>query len=282
MFDAAKMTDEELNRQRYSFRKNLLKSVLIRIDYTGINNVDPWIDNNQEFMKEYFNEYMLGTNNNAKIDLTNIPDIANTLSIPISEVQKVVVHTYYNWAKPQTDDVRLSLTSYYLTLNIVCNQYQNIDCYIDLIAQVIEKMYSRFSFLNIHRVGIRKVGGESFKSISEMHAVFKPELFFGKDVEDSYSKPIRREYVDRSILNDQSKKVNYSRQYRYQETPDGERFQTMLDLDCYIDKYNIEQKQYNLKENIKDILSDINLCLFRLFYDSVQESYIESGGVYEQ
>lgn len=273
------MDQKSINELRHSFKANLLKSVLIRFDYTGINSLDNWIEKPKDLFYEHFTSYERGVHNNAQLDLTNLDDIAKTLSIPVTEIKKETVHVFTGWKMGNTDDVKLSISAYYLTLNVVCKNYTTIDNYINFISEIIKLLYQEFGFFNIRRVGIRKVGGDSFLSKEDVYKVFKPEYFFGRPCEENVTMPIKREYKDAYMLQDKSMKINYTRLYRLQNTREGERHQVLLDLDGYVDKYIIEQCDIKLRDNVYTVLNDLNSHLFELFHNSVQQEYIDKQGV---
>jgi hypothetical protein len=131
--------------------------------------------------------------------------------------------------------------------------------------------------LKIRRIGIRKISGKPFESIVQAYQVFKPELFFGYSLFDDF-KVTQREYKDYYILPDNSMRVNYTRMFREQNTPNGVRYAFILDTDCYVDEYLIKLKGYKLPAKIGEIMTLINDHLFEVFYNSVQKSYIENQG----
>ena len=51
--------------------------------------------------------------------------------------------------KTDHDDVNLSITSYYTTLNVACRDYKTIDEYLVFIKAFIELMYEIFSFIGL-------------------------------------------------------------------------------------------------------------------------------------
>ena len=122
------MDKDKIDGLRHTLERNLLKNVLIRLDYSGIDDIQKAISNNEQFFGRHFGVYTRGKANNASLDLTNVDDIAKTLSIPVREIKSETVHTYSEWKGGQHDDVKLSITSYYTTLNVACI-YQRANCY---------------------------------------------------------------------------------------------------------------------------------------------------------
>lgn len=272
------MDDNRINELRHTLSKNLLKNVLIRLDYSGIDNIQKVISNNEDFLQRHFETYTRGRTNNASLDLTNVDDIAKTLSIPVRQISSETVHTYLVWKGNQKDDVKLSMTSYYTTLNISCKDYKNIDEYLDFMKELIGLMYDIYGFMVIKRIGIRKLGGNTFDSMEQMNNVYKNELFFGNDI-DPNSIYLQREYIDRYALQGNAMKVNYSRNYRLCVINGQNKHQAMLDIDGYIDESNINR--HDLKTQSMGVLKFINTNIDSVFFDSVTDEYINTKGDYE-
>ena len=270
------MNTASIDDSRHSMKHNLLRNVLIRLDYTGITNIDNWVEKFQPVMKDWFPIYSRGVQNNMKANLTSIEDIAENLSIPIDEIRKETIHEFTGWIKDD-NDVTMSISPYFMTINIRCNNYTLIDAFLDLTSLFLKNMYKNNPYFNIHRIGIRKVNGKAFDTMKEVLAIYRKELFFGVEVDEEESLPIGREYTYRYALNDFSLKVNYSRQYRlYNSIQGSQKHQVLLDIDTYIDKSCIDKHNYNLMENSDKILKTINERQFKIFMESVQESYIHN------
>lgn len=270
------MNTASIDDLRHSMKHNLLRNVLIRLDYTGITNIDNWVEKFQPVMKDWFSIYSRGVQNNMKANLTSIEDIAENLSIPIDEIRKETIHEFTGWLKDD-NNVTMSISPYFMTINIRCINYTLIDAFLDLTSLFLKDMYKNNPYFNIHRIGIRKVNGKAFDTMKEVLAIYRKELFFGAEVDEEESLPIGREYTYRYVLKDFSLKVNYSRQYRLYNSIQGlQKHQVLLDIDTYIDKSCIDKNKYNLIEDSDKILKTINERQFKIFMESVQESYIHN------
>lgn len=270
---------------RYSLKKNLLKSVLIRIDFSGVSGLERWVDENKEFMHTAFAEYNRGVNNNARLDLSNMEEVAKTLSIPVSEIKKETQHIYTscklfhgdNQEDVVKDNVKMTLTSYFMTFYILCNNYKNIDTYLKFLSMFFVRFSTISDYMKIRRIGIRKIGGKPFDSLEKAYQVYKPEYFFGNNVANSFH-VLQREYKDCYVMPDETIKVNYTRIFREQNTAEGVKYAFVLDMDGYVDEYTIRKNQYELPGKIGEIMTTINNHLFEIFYFSVEKSYIEHHG----
>lgn len=271
---------------RYCLEENLLRKVLIRIDYSGVTNIDNWIESIKiDFIKNYFNRYSKHLNNNAKIDLSNLGDISKSLSIPVSEIIREPVHTFIDSKfNGRTDKVRLDITAFYTTLSIDCFNYKNIDVYIDFIEKLISHLLSSDSYIQIKRIGIRKIGGDEFEDVESVYNVFEKEQFLCKLIDSSSDiNVINREYTDRFLNKEQDVKINYTRLCRSVLVGDSCKIQVILDMDGYIDEGIIQKNGYEYPRDLKKSLSDnINDYLFELFKNSVQETYLLKHGHIER
>lgn len=268
------MNTASIDDIRHSMKHNLLRNVLIRLDYTGITNIDNWVEKFQPVMKDWFSIYSRGVQNNMKANLTSIEDIAENLSIPIDEIRKETIHEFTGWLKDD-NNVTMSISPYFMTINIRCNNYTLIDTFLDLTSLFLKNMYKNNPYFNIHRIGIRKVNGKAFDTMEEVLAIYRKDLFFGAEVDEEESLPIGREYTYRYVLKDLSLKINYSRQYRLYNSIQGlQKHQVLLDIDTYIDKSCIDKNKYNLMEDSNIILKTMNEHQFMIFMESVQESYL--------
>lgn len=266
---------------RYSLKENLLRKILIRIDYTGVTTIDGWIESiKTNFIKDYFDRYIKHLNNNAKIDLSNMGDISKSLAIPITEIVREPIHTFTESKFANREDkVQLDITSFYTTVSIDCIHYQNIDAYIDFIVELLTSLLKSDTYIQIKRIGIRKIGGTEFNSKAVINDVFEEEQFFCKLVDDSDIEMVNREYTDRFVRKNPDVKINYTRLCRAINIKGENKIQVILDMDGYVDERIILKNDYQYPRDLKDVFTiNINGYLFELFKNSVREKYLKEHG----
>lgn len=276
------MTDEKVNIEREHIKKNLLKKVLIRIDYDGVANIDSYVDNHYDFFDKYFGDTYKGSINNATIDRRSLDEIANRLSLDVKEFRKEPLH-FFRSPKPDeivgTDDVELTISTYYAALDIRCNNYQTINQYINLITELFQSLFSTFKMFKVRRVAIRKISGGVFDTYEDLNAVYEPGLFFGTQIKPNTEIEIfQREYNDAYILTDHTKKVNYSRKFRTINSEGSVKLQTVLDTDVYCDGYCLQLLRCSNDKELSELLFAINNHQFDLFKESVTIEYLKSQG----
>ncbi len=71
------------NFDRYSLKNNFMKQVLFRLDYKGVLDIKKIVEVFQEKHKSKFVTFETAYHNHVDVELTNINDISDTLSIPV-------------------------------------------------------------------------------------------------------------------------------------------------------------------------------------------------------
>ncbi|MEH2873904.1 hypothetical protein AAH030_12445 [Phocaeicola vulgatus] len=266
---------------RYSLKENLLRKILIRIDYTGVTTIDNWIESIKTgFVKKHFDRYIRHLNNNARVDLSKLGDISKSLSIPITEIVREPIHTFTESKFIEREDkVQLDITSFYTIISIDCINYKNIDLYLDFTKNLITSLLESDTYIQIKRVGIRKIGGTEFNNREDIYKVYEENQFLCKLIDDHNIEIANREYTDRFLKKNPDVKINYSRLCRAISIQGETKIQVILDIDGYVDDSIILKNNYQFPKDLHDVLSiNINNYLFELFKKSVQEEYLKKHG----
>lgn len=266
---------------RYCLNENLLRKILIRIDYIGVTTIDTWIESiKTDFAKKYFDRYIRRLHNNAKVDLSKMGDISKSLSIPVAEIVREPIHTFTESKFPEREDkVQLDITSFYTTISIDCINYKNIDLYLDFTRDLMASLLASDTYIQIKRIGIRKIGGTEFNNREDIYKVYEENQFLCKLIDEHDIEIANREYTDRFVKKNPDVKINYSRLCRAISIQGDNKIQVVLDMDGYIDEGLILKNNYQFPKDLYDVLSiNINTYLFELFKKSVQEDYLKRHG----
>lgn len=270
---------------RYSLTENQLKKILIRVDYSGVTTIDNWIESiKADFTKQYFDRYIKRIRNNATMDFSNLEEISRTLSVPISEIVKEPIHTFSDSKFENLEDkVTLDITSLSLALSIECVHYQCIDPYIKFISELIKNLLASDSYIQIKRIGVRKIGGCEFEDMDSVYNVYEKNVVFCNLIDEADIEMANREYTDRFLKKEEQIKVNYTRLCRNIKVKGTDKIQVILDMDGYVDEELINQNGYQFPKDIRTVLFDkINNYLFELFKNSVTFDYLERHGHIKQ
>lgn len=262
------------NYNRNCLTENLLRKVLLRVDYAGVTDIIPWIDSiKKDFTIKYFGNYSRVQNNNINITITNPNEVA-----PVSEMTKELIHRFSDSKfKGLKDSVQLDISNFYTTLLIDCKEYQNIDPYVDFLVDLLSLLLEYDSYIKIKRIGIRKWSGDIFPTEQEIFKVYEKKIL--NQYEYQGISMISQTYTDQFFRQSPDVKINNTRLYGKIVMDQQEQVQVLLDMDGYVDEQIINKNQYDFPRQLKDILmGNINDYLFELFKDSVQETYLHKHG----
>lgn len=178
------------NFSRYTMRANMLRKVLIRIDYDGVTDINEWIKlfKENDELSSYFQKYTKGVQNQATISLSNMEEIAASRSIPLSTFQSEPLHRFSDAVFKDEDGILredkivMDATSLFLTFSIDCVNYKNMDVYISFLNNYIKAFLENDKYIVIQRIGVRKLGGDVFRSLDDFSETFEESVFASLDV----------------------------------------------------------------------------------------------------
>lgn len=274
------------NFTRYSMRENMLKKVLIRVDYDGVTDISKWVETfkRTDALKCKFSNYSQVQLNKAKFDLSNNDEIAKQRSIPIKYLESEPIHRFYDSLFTNRQDrIVMDIARLFMTFEIDCYQYKTIDDYFDYLLSYLDIFLNFDTYIKIKRIGIRKTGGESFTILEDINKVFESDYFECPKIDDENRLLMERSFHDKFIkeLNPGKEssrlvKVNYATHCRC--TNGGKTYQAILDIDGYVDDFIIKRNQLSFPSDLSSTFKDINNYLFELYKKSVTEQYLSEHG----
>lgn len=263
---------------RYSMRENMLKKVLIRVDYDGVTDINNWILQLKEddALSSCFKSYHMALQNKTSFDLSKMEEFADSNSIPLSKIKSEPLHKFFDSDFQNREDIiEMEVSNLFLVFTISCNNYKNLDPYIEYLSVYFDRFLDFDKYINLKRVGIRKVGGRVFDSLEEVGETFEEELY-GLNIKSIPKKKYDLEYVDRFFDEDRRVKVNFSRRCRAVDYEGKTKYQALLDLDGYVDSSIILHSKFVNPGYFKQLVVSINDYLFELYKISVTEQYLNN------
>jgi hypothetical protein len=272
---------------RENLKDNIMKMIIFRLDYQGMIDSTDFVKIFKEKFSKSFSDYCKNAQSSVDLEITNVEDISNTLSIPISEIQRQDVHRFTGNTFG-TDKLTLDISVYSSVLQIECINYVNLNPYIDFITSYINLLMETNEYLSLKRFGLRKIGSNVYFDFNEIHKDFEINIFkFDKQIEGNFS--LVRNRVEEVLLQDDLElKINFVRYldtgfyFDPQTSEEKKAYQVTLDLDAYLDETSLLKNNYR-SDLIKLIPEINNKYLFNLFKLSVTEDFLNNNLVnYEQ
>ena len=258
------------NVSRDNFKSSLLKQVVIRIDYSEITNFEGLVQTMAAFLKEYFgNRGKYITNNvNVRIDEKALSGD----SLPIAVLPSNDVYRFSSCVIEPVQNVVLDVANTFTCLIIDCNEaYDKVDCYLDLVSEVLSRIFDFDAYVNIVRVGIRKIDSKVFDNMETAKEIF--ENVGESQIAIPGMNTFQYRVSSFIVNNETGMQVNLSRTYT---NTDDRQFQVDLDIDGYVGNLKFLQG-INSSELLSQQLKTINDLLFDIFKLNVTEAFLEKG-----
>lgn len=265
---------------RQSISSESLKRVIIRYDFKGVTSIDAWIaEIKQKYCSKFFREYNIGEHGQATIDVQNLEEISERLSIPLSEVSRQPLHLFSGSTFNGLQDlVQLEITRFSITLVVECRNYVSIEPYLDFINTLVLSLLDTDAFIRIERIGIRKLDGFQFETWNDLVANLNSSIIGSLTdlIEDT---ALLRDYTDSWYWKQFRSKINFKRKIRnVQLVSEDHVYQVVLDMDAYTDDEIIQIPDIINEGFLKEETQRLNNALFEIFIKSITEQYIMNHG----
>lgn len=249
------------NYTRDNFHSPILRSVIVRIDYSEISNLEQSVS--------FFHN-----------DLFNFFSGHQTYSLNISaddnsgKVLEQPVHRYFNSKiQPLQNKVVFDVSKTFMCLEIQCNDnYEKIDTYLDVVISCMSSIMNNDSFVEIQRVGIRKVDGDDYSSEEQAAEVFEFINELVPDNEAYFCLKRQKTYIIADL--DKGIQVNVNKVINATSSQDRP-YRVVLDIDGYM--ANPALTDDDKAKSIGKLLFGINDALFDLFKQYVCEAFLDQN-----
>lgn len=259
----------------YMDKQSILKRVIIRLDISGISDIKDWISKSERYIQEeYFEQFKNGFRNNFQVDITNPEDIAQSLSIPVSAIEKEPIYIYTKFRKNSASIIaKLEITRFYILFDIQCSkEYKTVQPYIDCILDLYKSLSETHKFAQIERVGIRKINGLETEEFKKGFDVFVPTIYATDCDSIKEMKIYKKDYFDFLYNPEQGFKCNFKRGIKFNEKT--KKYQFILDIDGYVDKIGIDRLLVKSSEELREIMcSLINKNIYSIFENSITPEF---------
>ena len=115
---------------RYNVNSELLKRVIIRIDYQGMTAVDSWVTQLKNHNFGNFQRYSRTYLSSSQVRNYRIGEVMDSLNLPDQAIFNEPLHSFSDIALGGHEDmVRMDVSNYFTIIIIDCKNYTNIDDY---------------------------------------------------------------------------------------------------------------------------------------------------------
>lgn len=251
-----------------------LKTVIIRLDYSGVSDINDLV---KLFDKKFPNEFKErhehhNSEYNIQLSKEDIETISKTLFLPVNVIQRETIMRYHGM-KHGNCDVVLDISKYYLCMTLNSeNNYDGIDNYISSFKGAITLFKEKIPYFRPRRLGLRKIRVESKTSLVGFKDIFEDELF--RHHIYGYESPalLRKESLDCfEVAKFNHLRFNVRGLMNYGKDSDGTyQYTSSLDIDAYYTEASLDNNDINR------LITTANLQEFEVYKNCMKESYLES------
>lgn len=270
------MDKKEIAREH--LKKNIMHSIIFRIDYQGIIDINPFIGQFAKVFNDRFKKYETTFHNRVDLSINSYEEISRSLSVPVKEIEQQIIHRFSENTFGN-DQLVFDISKYFTVLSINCINYQSIDPYLTFFSDFCNFIHKENPFLQIKRVGLRKIGTNLYENLSEVFEDFESKYLDFDFAENNFDS-VKRELRD-VLQTSENISIEYKRGFEkgFLQKQDGTitpMYQVTLDFDGILKEKEIIDMKFN--EKSKDILTLINNnYLFTLFKMSVTKKFLDKN-----
>lgn len=232
----------------------------------------------KESFKGAFKNFQTTFKSQIDLELLNIEDISETLSIPVKEIVKQETYRF-SGNTFGVDILTLDINKYFTTLTVTCKDYVSIDEYLAFFAKFVDFLLEKNDYLSIKRIGLRKIGGKIFFNIDDIFNDFE-KAYFNFDFSETDYNSLRNNHIDVLFLDEQNPMINYMRSFetgeywKEEENRSVSAYQVILDIDGYYQETTLKSLGFE-QGHILGLLENLNHeHLFNIFKMSVTEDFL--------
>lgn len=262
------------NYNRYNVSSDLLKRVIIRLDYQGMTSVDSWIIQLKKQNFGNFQNYSRNYMSSSQVRNYRIGEVMDSMNLSEQAIYNEPLHTFSDIElEGRSDTVRMDVANYFTIIVIDCKNYTNIDDYIQLVAQYVDLLLAFDPYIRIKRIGIRKVGGNEFENTDQIYDVFEKYVIFPNPADHNVLYEAQS-YKDLMYKQDLGVSVNFTRQCREVTVGTKPMVQVLVDIDAYMIQKEMDKRGMKLPNDTQKVMVTINDYMFELFKSCVNEKYL--------
>ena len=271
---------EKKQIQREQLSHNIMRDVILRIDYLGVISIDDIVKAFTSNFKGTFKNYTKTFSNTIDLGNVDIEQISETLSVPVKELKRQEIHRFSENTFG-TDDVVFDMCNYYTVLHVKCRDYKNIDPYLNFFVDYVSFLNGINEFTSIKRFGLRKIGALVKPDFESLLDNFEPDYFHTK-VSNPNFKVAGNQFVDILVSEDLFYNFTYRRSIDSGFISNDGKIvpakQALLDIDGYINENKLSETKFGIDEDeTRASIRRLNdVYMFELFKLSMSNNFLNS------
>jgi len=255
---------------RENVRSDILKKVIIKVDYQGFSGADDtgrFITSLKPVWVDYFHKYSDIPNKNFNVNLGKSG---------LTNFSTEIIHVHrFSSSSIGSSQAVMDITAKFASIEVTCSSpYEGSDGYLDCMAHFIKILKDYDPFVELTRIGIRKIDHVFNPSASELDNILESNVWnLYQDIPRIIAE--KKEYKDFIKLNNGTL-VNLARILEKVMINNNEQYRLTFDADAYKQNERLDNSGMRNIDVNKHMLSEINEPLFFLFIKTFKEDFINN------
>ena len=267
---------------REQLKHYILRQIIFRIDFIGLfeTDIEKYLIEVRDMLINYgAKDFSTRIENVVDLQMQMNFDAEKDLQNPFS-VQRTSTNNVYTFKNIENNYV-VEISKTFLSLTVDVNHgYKGFNVYHSLLLELLTKLTEVSKLFKGTRIGLRKKNICYINKLENVHNYFKDGVFeVGKPLNDgdAYNCKSANWF---SLYEKDSFKVNYIRNLQEGIISDEHEenqttYQTVLDIDVYIDDVSSVIRVMNSKDCINEIIHQQNNITFETYINSLNKDFVE-------
>ncbi len=272
-----KYNKEELKKLRESLSSESLKTVNIRIDFSGVPDIGPWITNliNSK-LGQPFSDYRIEASQSVTYDSQSLIALSDLLGIPVEKLCEMPLHILDDGnLNNLSDQLQLQITNVSAQLLIRCQDYKNIKPYLQWVMELTDDLKTSFRTFRLRRFGIRKLDGFMSTNLGDLNKWLEGSMFYSSSALHMADDLYESKYEDNFMIKGKVPMAIWSsRLFRVGKSGNKKAFQAVIDIQGNISADTLADIYQKNTVELSEIASEMNDRLFWMFLHYITEEYI--------
>lgn len=254
---------------RDNIYSEMLKTVIIRFDFSGSTSIRRFVDEIKPDMKKNFNQ-MRPIKQNQYTFKVRSKELEDG-SLPVAEQQNSILYHFYDCEMDEDLDVVLDIAIDSVCLTIDCRKkYNGSKKYTDLMVELIMRLVRFDPYINIERIGVRKIDAQVIPEGESFSDYFNENYLAAQSWHAS-----RKEKVNFTELYKMGR-VNFNVVQHIDRLATNET-RAIFDVDAYIVNGDICALMEDETELARFLNKEVQDKMFELFVAFASKDYLEKS-----
>lgn len=252
---------------RENIYSEMLKTVIIRFDFSGSTSIRRFVDDIKPFMIERFAQMRTLSQNQYTFKVR--PKDIEDGSLPIAEQQNNLVYHFFECKLDEHLDVVLDVAVDSVCLTIDCRKrYNGSKKYTDLMVELMTRLIRFDPYINIERIGVRKIDAQVVPLGEHISQYFNENYLAAKSWYASTKEKVNFTEVYRIG------RVNFNVVQHIDRLPGGES-RAIFDVDAYIVNGDIRSLMGDGSALNAFLNDEVQDKMFEIFVSFASKNYLE-------